>query len=138
MIEMLIINLLFGYLWGAIIGISDPAVHEAAVVKVASWELSFGFFVKSIACGMIMFIAVDLYKMGTSLGILIGIPMFILSGFQHCIANMITMGAALGFSWTIFVCIIGNWIGSLLIWMVKGNLPVFKKKDPRYNKLNEH
>lgn len=72
----------------------DAEAHAAAVVKVASWDLSFGFFLKSVACGMIMFIAVDLHKQGTSLGILIGVPLFIISGFQHSIANVITLGVA--------------------------------------------
>ena len=138
MAEMLIINMLFGYLWGAIIGLSDAAAYEAAVVKVMSWDFSFGFFLKSVACGMIMFIAVDLHKQGTSLGILVGIPMFIMAGFQHSIANIITLGVARAWSWTLPMCILGNWIGSILIWIVKGNLPVFKKKDPRYTKFNEN
>lgn len=115
MFEMLVINLLFGYLWGLIIGISDAEAYSAAVVKVESWTFTSGFFLKSIACGMVMFIAVDVYKQGSVLGILIGVPLFILAGFQHSIANVITMGVAQICSWTLVLCVAGNWIGSLLI-----------------------
>ena len=71
---------------------------------------------------MIMYIAVYMYRKGTPLGIIFGIPLFILCGFQHCIANIITLGVALTFSPTIFICILGNLIGSLFVWLLSRDL----------------
>ena len=61
-----------------------------------------------------MYIAVLLYKKGTSLGIIYGIPLFIFCGFQHCIANVITLGVAANFSWSLILAVAGNFLGSLI------------------------
>ena len=63
-----------------------------------------------------MYLAVAIYRKGSKLGILMGVPLFILCGFQHCIANIITLGIARTFSWTIILCILGNFIGALVAW----------------------
>ena len=55
---------------------------------------------------------------GNIFGILFGIPLFIICGFQHCIANMIIGCIALpniNFSVPIIVSIIGNLVGSVII-----------------------
>ena len=40
-------------------------------------------------CGILMYIAVDIYKNKKSiLGIFLAVPVFILSGFEHSIANV--------------------------------------------------
>ena len=115
---ILIVNLIAGYLIGLVFSITDTDVLKASISKVASWNISLPFFIKSVLCGIIMYVAVYMYKKGTPLGIIFGIPLFIFCGFQHCIANIITMGAARTFSYSIFICIIGNFIGSLLMWYI--------------------
>ena len=64
---------------------------------------------------MIMYIAVKCYKLGSVWGIFFGVPLFILAGFQHSIANVITAGAAVDWSWSILLCAAGNFVGSVLI-----------------------
>ena len=118
LITILIVNLIAGYLVGLLFSSIDIDVYNAAISKVASWEVSYSFFVKSILCGIIMYIAVLMYKKGTPLGIIFGIPLFIFCGFQHCIANIITMGVARGFDLSIVICIIGNFVGSILMWYI--------------------
>ena len=115
---ILVFNLIGVYIFGLIYSITDPVVFENAVAKVLTWEVSWAFFIKSIICGIIMYIAVYMYKKGTPLGIIYGIPLFIFCGFQHCIANIITMGAARMWSWSILICILGNFVGSLLMWYI--------------------
>ena len=121
---ILIVNLLFGYLIGLAFSITDIDVLNSAINKVNSWDMSLSFFIKSILCGIIMYIAVFMYKKGTTLGIIYGIPLFIFCGFQHCIANIITMGAARSFSLTIIICILGNFIGSLFTWYISKDIDV--------------
>ena len=109
-------NLIAGYLIGLIFSFCDAAIIDAASTKVTSWDFSPSFFLKSIFCGAIMYLAVAIYRKGSKLGILMGVPLFILCGFQHCIANIITLGVARTFSWTIILCIIGNFVGALAAW----------------------
>lgn len=116
LIIVLIINLLFGYAIGVIFSLFDATIVNAAEAKVTSWDMSLEFFLKSVMCGIIMYLAVELYRRGTKLGILLGVPLFIFCGFQHSIANAITMGAAAEFSWTILLCAAGNFAGAIAAW----------------------
>ena len=119
---ILVVNLIAGWLIGWVFSLADPAIHEAAVAKFNSWDLSLGFFLRSIFCGMIMYIAVKCYKLGSIWGIIIGVPLFILAGFQHSIANVITAGVAVDWSWTILLCALGNFVGSVVIaWLAGAN-----------------
>ena len=113
---ILVVNLISGYLFGLLYSVVDSEVYNNAVNKVATWEVSISFFIKSILCGCIMYIAVYMYKKKTPLGIIYGIPLFIFCGFQHCIANIITLGVARKMDLSIIICILGNFIGSLVVW----------------------
>ena len=113
---VLLINLIAGYIFGLIFSLCDASIMAAASEKVASWDMSWSFFVRSILCGVIMYLAVAIYRKGSKLGILLGVPLFIFCGFQHCIANVITLGVAQTFSWTLLVCILGNFVGSIATW----------------------
>lgn len=121
---ILIVNLIAGYLFGLLFSIADTSIIDIATQKVKTWDLSIAFFIKSFLCGVIMYIAVYMYKKGTPLGIIFGIPLFIFCGFQHCIANIITMGVAKTWHTSIIICVLGNFIGSLFMWYIsKDNKP---------------
>ena len=124
---ILMVNLIAGYLIGLAFSITDAEVYNNAVTKVQTWNVSIAFFIKSVLCGIIMYIAVYMYKKQTPLGIIYGIPLFIFCGFQHCIANIITLGVARTFHLSIIICIIGNFIGSLLMWYLSKNLELKPK-----------
>lgn len=121
LLTILAANLLAGYLVGVIFNIADPSLVPAAEAKIATWDITWGYFLKSILCGVIMYIAVAMYRKGTPLGIIFGIPLFIFCGFQHCIANIITLGVAETFSWAILLAILGNFLGSLIMWFISTN-----------------
>ena len=112
---ILIINLVAGFAVGLLFRVADPSIIDSAVAKVATWEFSLAFFVKSLLCGVIMYLAVKMYKTGTPLGIIFGIPLFIFCGFQHCIANVITLGVAFDFSWSLVLAILGNFLGAIFM-----------------------
>ena len=131
---ILFINLIAGYCFGLLFSITDKDVLSNAIVKASTWELSLPFLIKSILCGIIMYIAVYMYKKGTSLGIIYGIPLFIFCGFQHCIANIITMGAARVFDPSIFICIIGNFGGSLFVWFITKDFEKIKETKKKLRK----
>lgn len=125
---ILIFNLIAGYLMGVLFSYADKEIVTNAVAKVSTWEFSLSFFIKSILCGVIMYIAVLLYRKGTPLGIIYGIPLFIFCGFQHCIANIITLGVAHTMSDSIILAILGNFIGSLIIWYFSKDIKISKNK----------
>lgn len=76
----------------------------------------------SILCGIMMMLAVDGYRhtLGSHLILVImPIMIFILSGFEHSIANMFYYNLASVWSWKavgyIFINIVGNAVGALII-----------------------
>ncbi len=79
--------------------------------------------ISSAFCGVLMFIAVRTYKkregIGKYLGIFTAVPVFILSGFEHSIANMFYFSAARIFTLEalafILICVIGNALGAFAI-----------------------
>ncbi len=95
--------------------------------QIAAVKLNDGFlsiFLLAIFCGMLMFIAVDCFKTqkGSTLqfiGVFVPVMVFILSGFEHVIANMFYF--SLSAAWnghclaSVFVMTLGNSIGGMLI-----------------------
>ena len=126
LVIILLGNLLFGYFIGYLYSFVDNEVVTNALTKVCSWDISFSCFMKSLLCGVIMYIAVFMYRKKTPLGIIFGIPLFIFSGFQHSIANAITMGIARDFHFSIFLCILGNFVGSIVMWFLSKD---YKNKE---------
>ena len=80
-------------------------------------------FILAIFCGIIMYLAVDLFKrltdFGKYMGIFMGITVFILAGFEHCVANMYYFSVANMWGWKtilyVLVMIAGNSVGSILL-----------------------
>ena len=120
---ILIVNLVAGYLFGLLYSVAEKDLIAVAVAKVDTWSFTLPFFIKSFLCGTIMYIAVKMYREHTPLGIIFGIPLFIFCGFQHCIANIITLGVARTMDVSIILAIAGNFIGSLFIWFISRNIP---------------
>lgn len=115
---ILVVNLVSGYLFGLLYRYVDPELIPVAVAKVNGWNNSIPYFFKAFLCGTIMYIAVKMYREKTPLGIIFGIPLFIFCGFQHCIANVITLGVAMTMDWSLLTAILGNYFGSLCMWYV--------------------
>ncbi len=97
-------------------------VEQIAAVKLNDDFLS--IFLLAIFCGMLMFIAVACFKTqkGSTLqfiGVFVPVMVFILSGFEHVIANMFYF--SLSASWSghcfasVLVMTLGNSIGGMLI-----------------------
>lgn len=80
-------------------------------------------FILSIFCGLLMYYAVNGFKKQTNFGkylvVYLGVAVFILCGFEHCIANMYYFSVAdiwslktLGYTG---IMVLGNSIGSFII-----------------------
>ena len=81
-------------------------------------------FILSVLCNILMFIAVDGFRnnpheVGKYIGIFLGVTVFILCGFEHCVANMFYFSAANAWSAKtvlyLLVMSLGNACGGVII-----------------------
>jgi len=95
---------------------------ELCAAKLADGLAS--IFILSLLCGMLMYIAVETYRscrheLGKYLGLFLGVSVFILCGFEHCVANMFYFTAAGAWSLRalgyLAVMTLGNSAGGLLM-----------------------
>ncbi|MBP5632151.1 MAG: formate/nitrite transporter family protein [Clostridia bacterium] len=119
---------------GFALSFAIPKLKEAAIT-LCQTKLDTQTFpqtlIRGLFCGILMYIAVSVYRSNKNIvGILFAIPVFILSGFEHSIADIgyfacanIASLKAFGFIWTV---ILGNSIGSMLLPVV--TLAFLKKK----------
>ncbi len=114
-------NLIATVCGGLLLRFSLPAMAgKAEAVCAAKLEKdALTVFLLGAFCGILVYIAVDLFRdRKTVLGILIGIPVFILCGFEHSIADMFYLAAAGQFTLRalVFVLLViaGNSAGALI------------------------
>ena len=77
-------------------------------------------FVRAVFCGILIFLAVDIYKRKDRVvGILFAIPVFILSGYEHSIADMYYFAASGIYTWQTLLFVVnvllGNTVGGMLL-----------------------
>ncbi|MHC1787119.1 MAG: formate/nitrite transporter family protein [Christensenellales bacterium] len=128
----LLLMLLANFLGAALVGlIWQPVAGGQEVVGLVSHKLTQGLpeaFLRALLCGVVVHLSVDVYKrsaepLGRYLGILLGVPLFIIARFEHCVADIFYLAAALsqGFlpPWGalpfLAAVILGNTAGALLI-----------------------
>ena len=104
------INILSAFLFLII-----PQIDFNFAAKLANpWYLT---LFKGFICGILIYLCVNEYRGGRTWVTLIGVPAFILSGAEHCIADMIYLVLTRTFTLEAFSFIIlvaiGNSLGSL-------------------------
>lgn len=109
-------------LLGFLVRQAMPHLGEAAfVICSAKLEQSVGSTLfRAVLCGVLMYLAVSVYReKGTHAAIFFCVPVFILSGFEHSIANLFYFAAsgivslrAFGYLWTV---LLGNALGGVLL-----------------------
>ena len=115
-------NLIGTVAGGYLILFGLPAMSETAYALCgAKLEQTFAqTLIRGFFCGVLMYLAVSIFRdHKKEIGILFCIPVFILSGFEHSIADMFYFAAsgmvslqAFGFIWTV---ILGNTLGAMLL-----------------------
>lgn len=111
----------FAVLQTRIAGIAQKA-DSICAVKLEDSPMS--VFILAVLCGMLMYIAVDGFKeKGNPLILFIAVSVFILSGLEHCIANMFYFSLAEVWSCKSFAYLllitVGNSMGGVLIPLMK-------------------
>ncbi len=117
-------NLAGTFLCGVAVAAAKPNLREAALNACLNNRLTQSFLttlILSILCGILMYIAVDSYRMGKDgfakyLGMLLCVPTFILCGCEHSVADMFYFALAgklpAGFLF-ILTATLGNAIGAI-------------------------
>lgn len=104
-----------------IAGIAEKA---AAMCQTKLNDSLVSIFILSVFCNILMFIAVDGFQnnphqVGKYIGIFLGVTVFILCGFEHCVANMFYFSVAHVWSGRtvlyLLVMSVGNACGGVLI-----------------------
>ena len=115
-------NLIATVLGGLAIRYALPATGAAAEVICASklTQAAPQTFIRAVFCGILMYLAVSIYRDKSSFaGIFFCVPVFILSGFEHSIADMFYFAAAGSFSGSVVAFIVmvllGNAVGGMLL-----------------------
>ena len=124
----LVVIILGNFVGALIIGQMIP-MPEAAEVLIVDAKLGgdidwWRVFCKGVFCGMLMFIAADYYKTQKKyLATFVCVPVFILAGFEHSIADMFYFCASGTFTLDAFLfilmVIVGNAVGGILIPLCK-------------------
>lgn len=107
---------------GLVLRYAIPSMGDTAfTICSAKLEQSFlSALIRAIFCGILMYVAVGIWRESkTQMGVVFAIPVFILSGYEHSIADMFYFAAsgivsakAFGYLWII---ILGNSIGAWIL-----------------------
>lgn len=115
-------NALGTLLFGLLVACALPQLKEAAVAACEKrlTQLPLQTLIRGFGCGILMYTAVWVYReKKTPLGILFCIPVFILAGFEHSIADMFYFALAglfrLQSLWFLLLVVLGNSLGGLFI-----------------------
>ncbi len=131
-------NLVVTFLLGMLISFALPNfIEKAYIMCTAKLEQSFFItLIRAVFCGVLMYTAVEIYKeKKTPLGIIFCIPVFILCGFEHSIADMFYFGVSGIFDAKILTfelaAVLGNTVGGLILPLLSkiADLPLFSKKQ---------
>lgn len=117
---------LLNFIGAAFIGLGASFILEPAAdaVVIAKLSLPLGIvFLKAIFCGVMIYLGVELYKRTSQvLLVIMPIMIFILCGFEHCVADAFYFGVARFFDASsilfFLVCIAGNGVGSVIIHLM--------------------
>ena len=129
-------NVLATLAGGLLIALAMPALKETAAALCAAKldnQTVLSTFIRACFCGILMYLAVSIYKNNQKLiGVLFCIPVFILSGFEHSVADMFYFSAAASFTWRsllfIAVVVLGNSVGAVVLPLITDAF-TWKKKE---------
>lgn len=102
------------------------------IVETKNTDNLISLFILSVFCGILMYLGVEIHRSSENpvsrvLAIVFAVSIFILAGFEHCVANMFYMVFAQNIDiGRLFIMIFGNSVGSLLF---AGALKYLKDKE---------
>ena len=130
LLDLLVIwlgNLAGAWLTAVLIGFTRNASISERAASMCQVKLADSLpsvFILAVFCNILIYIAVDGYKKnphecGKYLSLIFGVAVFIICGFEHCVANMfyISMAGAWSGKALVFILVntLGNAVGGLLL-----------------------
>ena len=119
-----LLRMLFYNVVGAsLVGIIANKLYSIDILDLVSnkiYQPWYSTLLKSIFCGICIYLAVELYKSTQNImTIILPVATFIICGFEHCIANTFYFVLNFSLSWSmiiqLLISIVGNSIGSIVI-----------------------
>ncbi len=109
----------------------EPAQRATEVVSLRLAQGPWRSFLRAVGCGLIIDISVWLYRnTGSLVPVLFGVPLFILCGFYHSIADVVYLVGAFRWSpdilWFYPVIVVGNYAGCNVRRVVLGPSDPFR------------
>ena len=97
--------------------VSALAEKAASMCQVKLSDSLVSVFLLAILCNILIFVAVDGYRnnpheLGKYLSLFLGVTVFIICGFEHCVANMFYLSVAGMWSGKAFVFLLVNTLGN--------------------------
>lgn len=123
-------NLTGAWLSGTLLGLTRLDDLQAKCEAVANTKLSdnlLSIFILAILCNILIYVAVHGFNNFDSplvrvLALFFGVSVFVLCGFEHCVANMFYFSFAKAWSWNtllyLLVMTAGNIVGGLFIPLI--------------------
>lgn len=103
------------------------------IVSIKNSDTFLSLFILSVFCGMLMFLGVDIFKKSDNmvskvLAVVFAVVIFILAGFEHCVANMFYMFFAMDVDiLRLLIMVVGNSVGGMLICLLINRGKIEKK-----------
>lgn len=125
LITGLVGNYVAATLSGLMVSYALPSSREKAALMVAKKlaQNPLQTFILGLFCGILMYFAIKLYKKKTLIGVLFAVPVFIVAGFEHSIADMFYVAAARNITEKsflfLFMVVLGNTVGAMILPMLK-------------------
>lgn len=137
LLPLVALNLLGAGVCGILYGLAVPTgvdLLQAGKLAQPWWAT----LIRGLLCGMILFTAGEswrLLKEGKPVGVLLGVPAFVLAGLENSVADAFYFGAGLGQTGVfaprtilfVILAVIGNILGAALLYKA---LPADKKAAP--------
>ncbi len=131
-------NIIGTLLSGLLVRFALPSLGEAAEACVSA-KLTVGplpFLIRAFFCGILMYLAVSTYKeKGTLAGIFFCVPVFILSGFEHSVADLFYFGTALSYTGKsvlyLALAVLGNSLGGVTLPLLKRLVTLGDEKEKK-------
>ena len=124
-------NLIGCFLFGSLILCTRASSLTEKAAELVSVKLNDGLwsiFLLSVCCNILIFFAVDGFnrnphELGKYLSLFFGVTVFILCGFEHCVANMFYITAAKAWSLKalgyVVVMSLGNAVGGVIFPLLR-------------------
>ena len=102
---------------------SNLKEKASVICQIKLNDSMLSIFILSLFCGILMYLAVDLFKrlydVGKYIAVFICVTVFILCSFEHCVANMYYFSAANMWNYKtilyVYIMVLGNSTGSILL-----------------------